>query len=176
MSRPRQKTPLNIKKYWPLVSIFLFLTIIASSLLWPPAARPLAWIVLCLGLSLAIFAAVRRDYQPFKQGLIPRRAFVRRLAIDLSGILLTTAAAISAASWAGRATAQAVWDATGLLWVTMLVSLAAGLTGGMGAGGLVRVFMRMFVPTATGNRQCLREGVSNFINCWVSEDIISAGE
>ncbi len=138
MSRAKRKKLLNIKKYWPLVSILFLLSIIASSLLWPQAARPLAWTALCLGLGLAIFATVRRDYQPYKQGLIPRRAFVCRLAIDLLGILLTTAAAISAASWAGRAAAQAVWDATALLWVTMLASLAAGLAAGMGAGGLAR--------------------------------------
>lgn len=94
--------------------------------------------MLCLGLGLATYAIVRRDYRPYKQGLIPRRLFVRRLAVDLTGILLATAAAISAASWAGRVTAQAVWDATGLLWVTLLASPAAGLAAGMGAGGLAR--------------------------------------
>ncbi len=134
MNHPKQKKPLNIKKYWPLVSILLFLSIIASSLLWPLAAPPLAWTALCLGLGLAIYATVRRDYQPYKQGLIPRRTLVRALVIDLSGLLLSPGAAISAACWAGKAAAQAVWEATGLFWLTMLASLAAGLAAGRGPG------------------------------------------
>lgn len=147
MSRPKLKKLLNIKKYWPFISLLLFLSIIAASLLWPPAARPLAWTVLCLGLGLAIYATVRRDYQPYKQGLLPRRAFVRVLGIDLSGLLLSTAAAISAASWAGSAAARAVWESAGLLWVALLVSLAAGLAGGMGAGWLARfLWGRIFGP------------------------------
>jgi len=147
MNHPKQKKPLNIKKYWPLVSILLFLSLIASSLLWPQTAPPLAWTALCLGLGLAIFATVRRDYQPFKQGLIPRRAFVRALVIDLVGLLLSTLAAISAASWAGRAIAQAVWEATDRLWAALLVSLIAGLAAGLAAGGLVRfLWGRLFRP------------------------------
>jgi hypothetical protein len=147
MGHPRQKKPLNIKKYWPLVSILLFLAIIAASLLWPQVARPLAWTALCLGLGLAIFATLHRDHQPYKQGLIPRRALVRALVIDLSGLLLSTLAAITAASWAGRATAQAVWEISGLLWVMVLVSLAAGPAAGLGAGGLARfLWGRLFRP------------------------------
>jgi tellurite resistance protein TehA-like permease len=138
MSHPKQKKPLNIKKYWPVFSIFLLLAIIVTSLLWPQAARPLAWTALCLGLGLAIFATVWRDYQPYKQGLIPRRTFVRALVINLVGLLLSTLAAISAASWAGSAAARAVWEAAGLLWIALLVSLTAGLAAGLGAGRLVR--------------------------------------
>ncbi len=82
MSHPKQRKPFSIKKYWPVVSILLFLSIIATSILWPQISRPLAWTVLCLGLGLAIYATVRRDYQPFKQGLVLRRAFVRRLQVD----------------------------------------------------------------------------------------------
>ncbi len=138
MSHARQKHPLSSKTFRLVFTVLFILALIATSLLWPPAARPLTWTTLCLGLGLAIYATVRRDYQPYKQGLIPRHAFVRALVIDLTGILLTTAVAISAASWVGRVTAQAVWEATGLLWVTLLASLAAGLAAGMGAGGLVR--------------------------------------
>ncbi|MBI4730531.1 MAG: hypothetical protein HY781_00045 [Chloroflexi bacterium] len=29
-----------------------------------------------------ICATIWRDYQPYKQGLVPRRAFVRRLTVD----------------------------------------------------------------------------------------------
>jgi hypothetical protein len=93
MSRPKQKKSLNIKKFWPLVSILLFLSIIATPILWPQISRPLAWTALCLGLGLAIYATVHRDHQPYQQGLIPRRALVRALVIDLSGLLLSTAAA-----------------------------------------------------------------------------------
>lgn len=152
MSHPKQKRPFSIKKYWPLVSILLFLSIIATSILWPQISRPLAWTALCLGLSLAIYATVQRDYQPYKQGLIPRRAFVRALVIDLSGLLLSTLAAISAASWAGRVVAQAVWEATVLLWVTLLASLAAGLAAGMGAGDW-SVFYGDG-PSGRGGKQC----------------------
>ncbi len=147
MSHPKQRKPFSIKKYWPVVSILLFLSIIATSVLWPQISRLLAWTVLCLGLGLAIFATVRRDYQPYKQGLIPRRAFIRTLVIDLVGLLLSTAAAITAASWAGRVTAQEVWEIAGLLWVTLLVSLVAGLAAGLGAGGLARfLWGRLFRP------------------------------
>ncbi len=147
MSRPKMKEPLNIKKFWPLISILLFLSVIAASILWPQTARPLAWTALCLGLGLAIYATFQRDYQPFKQGLIPRRAFVRALVIDLSGLLLSTLAAISAASWAGSAAARAVWEASGLLWAALLICLAAGLAAGLGAGGLVRfLWGRLFRP------------------------------
>jgi tellurite resistance protein TehA-like permease len=128
----------NPKRAKLFLSILFLLAIIIFSLLWPQAARPLAWTVLCLGLGLAIFATVRADYQPYKQGLIPRRSFVRSLVIDLVGLLLSTLAAISAASWAGSAAARAVWEAAGLLWVALLVSLTAGLAAGLGAGALVR--------------------------------------
>ncbi len=141
------------KRLWYLFSFLPILFILAASLLWPQAARPLAWTVLCLGLGLVIYATVRRDYQPYKQGLLPRRAFVRALVIDLSGLLLSTAAAISAASWIGRAMAQVVWKTTSLLWVALLVSLAAGLAAGSGAGGLVRFLWSRLFPSKQGTVQ-----------------------
>ncbi len=43
----------------------------ASCILLAYASRPLAWTVLCLGLGLAVYATVRQEYQPYKQGLLP---------------------------------------------------------------------------------------------------------
>jgi hypothetical protein len=129
---------MHIKRILQFLLPILLLSLLASSLLWPSAARPLAWTALCLGLGLAVYAIVRRDRLPYQQGLIPRKAFVRRLVIDLSGLLLSTIAAIGVAGWAGRMTAQAVWNASSLVWAALLASLAAGLVVGAVVGLLMR--------------------------------------
>jgi len=90
MSHPKRKKPLNIKKYWPLVSVLLFLSILASSLLWPQAARPLAWTVLCLGLGLAIFATIRRDVQtPRMKPIAHKLAFLAFVEEQIRALLPT---------------------------------------------------------------------------------------
>ena len=90
-----------------------------------------------LGLGMSIYLAVQRHRQAQKSGKITP-AFMRcAIAIDLTGLLLTMAAAILVAGKAGVHAAEAAGRAWGDT-AGILAAVMTGLVVGAGVGLLVR--------------------------------------
>lgn len=127
------------KQLWSVIALLLLLLILVGSVFRPDASRLLAAISLLLGTGLAVYLTVQKHWLALHQGRVSRKAFLGGLARDLSGLLVTLAAAMLSGSWVGLAVSQAVWRATGRLWLAMLAGLSAGFAAGFAAGWLVRL-------------------------------------
>ncbi len=126
-----------LEKFWPIVSIFLTLALLASLFFWPGAARLFSLTVMGLSLSAIVVFSVRRHVQAYQDGKVPRQLVARSIAIDVSGILVSMAVALLVARWIGVHAAQVagkIWGVT----AGVLAALLAGLAAGFGVSLSVR--------------------------------------
>lgn len=122
-------------KFSLLAFLFLVVILVAATLFYPSAARPIAWTLLALSLMYILIAVVGRQVRLFQRGQISRGGMVRRIGFEAAGVLLCAAAVILAASLAAWMAAHLVpWDAGTL--AGRLIPLAVSLSAGLGVGSL----------------------------------------
>jgi hypothetical protein len=101
---------INLKKYFPTVSVILLLGLIASFLFWPEKSVlfAIAILILCLGMSLALI--IQRIREANIQSNLTRTMVIRNIALETLGLLLVIFAASFAGyvigRWAGSAVEQ----------------------------------------------------------------------
>ena len=89
------------QKYFPWISLTLFMALIVSLFIYPAASAPLSLILLLSSLGMALFFAVQKQVGPYRQGQINGLRFTRNVLFDILGLLLTIAAASYFGSLAG---------------------------------------------------------------------------
>jgi hypothetical protein len=131
-----------LEKFWPIISLLLILALLVSLLFWPAPARSLSEIVLFVGIGMAVFFTIRRNWQAHQQGKITRARFVRSTILDLIGLALTMAAALwlggAAAAFSTRLAGQYAAQRAGASSLAVIAGLLAAVTAGFLAGWLVQ--------------------------------------
>jgi hypothetical protein len=127
----------KIAKIQPITSFLLIITILLSLFFFPSITRYLSMIVMVVGLTVIIAVTIQRHVQAQREGKITRPLMLRAIAIDLTGVLLSMAAAILVAGKVGVLAAEAAGRAWGGT-AGILAALVAGLVVGAGVGLLVR--------------------------------------
>jgi MFS family permease len=129
------KTPKRIR---PLLSISLILVLLAAVFFWPKGSGLLSIIVLIFGVGMAVFLAVRKDWQSYWHGKITRQKLAKMIAIKVIGVILALMVATLAGGWTGRLAGQSAWDAGWPEWAVIVAGILAGFAAGFAAGLLVR--------------------------------------
>jgi uncharacterized membrane-anchored protein len=145
----------DIEKRWPLVSLLLCLLVPGSLFFFPSASRLMGLGVMLLGAGVALFFTVRRHIQAHRQGKFDRPTMVRKIAVDVPGLILTMAVAIPVGGRAGQfvgrlvaETAERRWPGWGAASGTM-AGLATALVAGLAAGILFRWLWGMLFRVRT---------------------------
>lgn len=123
-------------KYWPLISIALFLVLLAGLFFWPTQARPISQGILALSILLAVAFTSLKHWEAYQAGRLNRTQLARGLSLELLGLFLTMAVAMLAGSLASNWVAARLGPWPGLL----AALLAAGLAGFLSALGLRRLW------------------------------------
>ncbi len=132
------------KKYWPWVSIFLLLIILAFIFIWPAASRPLSIVVMILGLGMVVALTIQRHLQAYHKGGIDKKELARKIVMDLLGLLLAMVAAILVGGRFGRLVSQSAWEAGWPEWTVIAAGILTGFAAGFAAGWLVRFLWGVF--------------------------------
>jgi hypothetical protein len=127
----------TFEKSWPILSILFLFAILVSLFFFPSITRSLSLIVMVVGPTAIIAFTMQRYLQAQRAGKITRPFMLRAIAIDLTGIVLTMAAAILIAGKAGVHAAEAAGRAWGGT-AGLLVAVTTGMVVGVGVGLLVR--------------------------------------
>jgi hypothetical protein len=127
-----------LQKYFPLFSIILLATLIASLFFYPIMSSWIGIILLLLSLGMALFFTIQKHLYFYEQGEISRLKFTRNVLLDLLGLLLT----IAAASYLGGAAGTRLGESLGL-WVGLITGIIIGFL----AAWLVRKLWSRLVST-----------------------------
>ncbi len=103
-------------KYWHIISLSLFIFLIASLLFWPEISGPVAIVVFLSGLTVSMFFIVRRNLQA-RAGVTPIHITLRiliEIIITLLIVLIASLAGMKAAAWLGLIIGMLV--AFGVVW------------------------------------------------------------
>jgi hypothetical protein len=133
------RTPFPGGKYILIMLASLPILAIVTSLFFRPIISPvMAWALMLLGLGIVVFFTIQTNYRHYKHGHITRKVFVRKTIIDLTGLLLTTGAAILAGGRAVQIVGLLILRLTNLAWLGVIIGMLAAFAAGFGAGWLVR--------------------------------------
>ncbi len=135
----RYRVPLPGCRYILIILATLLIVAIVTSLFFRPIIDPVvAWMLMLLGLGTAAYFTIQANYRTYKDRHVTRRAFMRKVVIDLTGLLLTTGAAILAGGWAVRVVGLLILRVTNLAWLGVILGMLAGFAAGFGVAWLVR--------------------------------------
>jgi hypothetical protein len=131
-------------KYRFFLPIVLLVILLASIFLFPAIAQPLAWMIIALGLGMAVLITVQKQIKAYREGRIKLAILIRNIALDIIALLITFLAAIWVASKAAtyiyqiaQQASESVWPGSGPL-VGILAGLITGLGVGLGVGIIVQ--------------------------------------
>jgi hypothetical protein len=127
-------------KNWPILSILLVVIMLTSMLLFPAIAQPLAWMIIAIGLGMAVLITVQKQIKAYREGRIKLAILIRNIGLDILALLITFLAAIWVASKAAtyiyqiaQQASESVWSGSGPL-VCILAGFITGLGVGLGVG------------------------------------------
>jgi len=121
--------PKYFQKLLLFVPLFTIAPLLATLLFWPALSSQIGVVTLLLSIVIAIGFSVQNHWQIYLQAECTREKMARNLALDITGLLLTMAAAIYAGGQAGH-------------WAGVRSNLWAGLAAGFLVGFLAARVVR----------------------------------
>ena len=123
------------------------LIIIAALVLWSQLANPLIWLLIFIGVTLAITFSIRKWVLYFRQKKTNRFVLLLNLIINIAGILIAVFFAALLAGWGGGYLVQITGKAMATYpprignLVAILISTISGLIVGYLVGMILRRIM-----------------------------------
>lgn len=134
----------SLEKRWPLISILLLISLLASLWLWPEAQGPLSVEIIVLSVGMLLSFTIHRRLEESRQGALDHSVLWRMIILDVVGVLLVLGLAMYVGSLVSQAVGTAVYNAlleSHLGWAeaaAIVSGLLAALAVGVGVGWVVR--------------------------------------
>jgi predicted histidine transporter YuiF (NhaC family) len=124
----------SLKKYSTVILLLLVLLLLVVAWFYPSRGLVLGTLLLLLALAMACIAVIRKHRKSYLQGEITYLAYIRSVALELSGILLAMICAAYLGNYIALLATRSIDD--------KLLRFAAGVFVGLLAGMVIGAAIR----------------------------------
>ena len=135
------------RKYALIISVLLFLSVLACVWLFPSYGLILTILFVLCGFVLASFPVVEKQRQLYLQGKISRKVYIRNILFDITGLLV----ALILAVLLGRYIAGIATEQIGNDLIKMIAGIMIGLLIGIAVGTMVKNTWKRLAKTSFEN-------------------------